>query len=61
MHVNKVTEMIEDNSKIMDDHGITSETRNVYHYKEFKYERLADAVGYAKIDAERHRLNDLTS
>lgn len=61
MHVNKVTEMTEDNSKTMDDHGITSETRNVYHYKEFRYERLADAVRYAKIDAERHRLNDITS
>ena len=39
----------------MDAHGITCETRNVYFYKEYKYDRLEDAVRYAEIDARRAR------
>ena len=36
-------------------HGITCASRSVYSYKEFKYDRLADAVRYAEIDARRIR------
>ena len=39
----------------MDAHGITCATRNVYFYKEYKYDRLEDAVRYAEIDARRAR------
>jgi hypothetical protein len=42
----------------MDAHGITCETRNVYFYKEYKYDRLEDAVRYAEIDARRVRKTD---
>lgn len=39
----------------MEVHGITCETRHTYFYKDFKYDRLDDAIRYAKIDAERDR------
>ncbi len=41
----------------MDTHGITCKSKDVYYYKDFRYERLADAVRYAEIDTERRRLN----
>lgn len=37
----------------MEAHGITCGTRNVYFYKDFKYDRLEDAVRYAETDARR--------
>jgi hypothetical protein len=37
----------------MEDHGITCGSEDVYYYKDFRYQRLADAVSYAKIDAAR--------
>ena len=58
MHARKVIEMTEDDKHTMDAHGITCKSKNVYHYKDFKYDRLADAVRYAEIDGERCRLND---
>ena len=42
----------------MEAHGITCATRKVYFYKEFKYDRLEDAVRYAEIDAGRVRKAD---
>ena len=39
----------------MDALGITCKSKDVYHYKDFRYERLADAVRYAEIDAEQLR------
>ena len=37
----------------MEAHGITCAPKNVYLYKNFKYDRLDDAVCYAEIDASR--------
>ena len=45
----------------MDAHGITCATRKVYFYKEYKYDRLDDAVRYAEIDALRGRKVDADS
>jgi hypothetical protein len=45
----------------MDAHGITCATRKVYFYKEYKYDRLDDAVRYAEIDAKRVRHIDRDS
>ena len=39
----------------MEAHGITCAPKNVYRYKNFKYDRLDDAVRYAEIDARRVR------
>jgi hypothetical protein len=41
--------MTEDDKKLMDKHGITYEQRTVFFYKNYKYERLADAVNYAEL------------
>ena len=54
-NVHQVIEMTKDDKQAMDAHGITSKSRDVYYYKDFKYDRLADAVHYAEIDAERHQ------
>ena len=37
----------------MEAHGITCATRKVYFYKDFKYDRLDDALRYAEADARR--------
>ena len=47
--------MTKEDKQSMDAHGITCKSKDVYHYKNFKYDRLADAVRYAEIDAERHQ------
>jgi hypothetical protein len=41
--------------QMMEAHGITCAPKNVYFYKDFKYDRLDDAVRYAEIDARRAR------
>ncbi len=47
--------MTEKDKQAMAAHGITCANRNVYFYKDFKYDRLDDAVRYAEIDARRAR------
>lgn len=42
----------------MELHGITRARKDVYFYKEFRYDRLEDAVRYAEIDAGRDRKID---
>ena len=48
--------MTKDDKQSTDAHGITCKSKDVYYYKNFRYDRLADAVRYAEIDAERPRL-----
>lgn len=45
----------------MEAHGITCATRNVYLYKDFKYDRLDDAVRYAEIESRRVSKLDSTA
>lgn len=47
--------MTKDDKQNMGAHGITCKSKEIYYYKNFKYDRLADAVRYAEIDAERHQ------
>lgn len=42
--------MTKADKQTMEAHGITCTLKNVYFYKHFKYDRLADAVRYAQID-----------
>lgn len=42
----------------MQAYGIKSTRKNVCSYKEFKYERLDDAIRYAEIDTRRDRTKD---
>jgi hypothetical protein len=43
---------------LMQVHGITSVQKVLYLYKEFRYERLADALLYAEIDTKRDRVRN---
>jgi hypothetical protein len=43
--------MTRDEKQAMDVHGITCKQKDVDYYKGFRYERLADAVHYAEINA----------
>ena len=45
--------MSKEDMETMDALGITCVPRNVYFYKNFKYDRLDDAVRYAEIDTGR--------
>jgi hypothetical protein len=46
--------MNEQDKKLMAEYAITSTVKTVYQYKEFRYERLSDALSYARSDT-RHR------
>lgn len=41
--------MSEEDKKVMEKYGITHEQRTVFFWKDYKYERLVDAVNYAKL------------
>jgi len=47
--------MTKEDKQSMDAHGITCKSKDVYYYKNFKYDRLAVAVRYAEIDGERNQ------
>lgn len=55
-HARQVTEMTKDDKQSMDAHDIACESKSVYYYKGFQYERLTDAIRYAENEA--NRLND---
>lgn len=40
--------MTEKDANLMAKYGITSEQKMVYHYKNHKYDKLEDAINYAK-------------
>jgi hypothetical protein len=44
---------IDEESKLMAEHGITSEEKTVYLYKGYQYGTLQDALNYATKSAER--------
>ncbi len=50
--------MNDDEKKMMQAYGIKSARKDVYSYKEFKYERLDDAIRYAEIDRKRDQEKD---
>ena len=45
--------MNEQDNKLMAEYSITSTVKSVYQYKDYRYERLSDALSYARIDARR--------
>ena len=40
--------MTDDDTRLMNEHGITCETKMVFRFQGYRYERLTDAVNYAK-------------
>ncbi len=45
--------MSEQDKSLMAEYGITSSPKTVYFYKEFRYDRLSDALSYARSDTQR--------
>ena len=45
--------MTEEERQTMAVHGITCETKTVFSYKGYTYDRLEDAVRYARIESRR--------
>ena len=43
--------MDEHDNSLMAQYGITAETKVLFHYDGYRYERLADAVNYARLQA----------
>ena len=40
--------MTDEEARLMDKYGITSETKTIYHFRTHKYGQLEDALNYAK-------------
>lgn len=48
--------MTEEENKLMEIYGITTEAKTVYLYDKYKYDKLSDAVQYAKINMKNSHL-----
>jgi len=48
--------MTDEDKRVMEEFGITSETKMVFHFEGHRYDRLSDAVNYAK---SPHRVRQL--
>ena len=44
--------MSEQDKTLMAEYDITSSPKTVYFYKEYRYDRLSDALSYAKSDTK---------
>ncbi len=53
----KNTSINEEDEMLMNEYGITRTTKNIYHYKDYSYEKLSDAHNYAKIDSTRAKIS----
>ncbi len=51
----------EEEQKSMAEYGITHEKKSVYFYRGHKYERLSDAIRYARDGLDRTATTDSTS
>jgi hypothetical protein len=55
--VNKEYNITEEDRTLMGQYGITSASKMMYFYKEYRYENLSDALHYAKNVTERTQNN----
>lgn len=51
------TAMTQKDKSLMEEFGITSESKIFYLYKQHSYENLTDAVNFAKSDAKDEKVN----
>ena len=51
--------MKEDEVQLMGYYGITSEQRTIYRYRGAAYDRLQDAIQYAKIVTDRENSSEI--
>jgi len=47
--------MTEEEKQQLDLYGITMEEKTVFHYRSYTYDRLTDALNYARIDSDRRK------
>lgn len=45
--------MSEQDKRLMAEYGITSTVKKVYRYKDYRYDRLSDALSFARTDTRR--------
>ncbi|GAB3037962.1 hypothetical protein [Bowmanella dokdonensis] len=48
-----MNDVSEEQRKMMEEHGIRSETKVIYWYKEHSYEKLQHALDYAALESRR--------
>jgi hypothetical protein len=53
--------MTKEDRQVMEAHAITRTRKDVFSYKTFKYDRLEDALCFARLDVERDRVIAQTS
>ena len=51
--------MTRDESPLMDHYGITSEQKTIYRFRGLAYDRLQDAINYAKIVTDRENSSEI--
>lgn len=51
--------MTSDEKKLMEEFGITAESKTIFHFDGHRYERLSDAVNYAKTKARPRQKPDI--
>jgi hypothetical protein len=51
--------MTENESRLMDQYGITSEQRTIYRYRGVAYDKVQDAINYAKIVTNRENSSEI--
>jgi len=54
----KSNELTEEDKVLMDQYNITSETRTLFYSDGYKYDKLKDALSYAKLAGEREKVAD---
>ena len=53
--------MTQDENQNMNHYGITSEQRTIYRFRGIAYDRLQDAINYAKIVTDRESSSETHS
>ena len=54
----KSNALTDEDKVLMDQHNITSETRTLFYFEGHKYDKLKDALSYAKQAGEKEKLAD---
>jgi hypothetical protein len=54
----KSNALTEEDKELMNQYNITSETRTLFFSEGYKYDKLKDALSYAKLAGEREKVAD---
>jgi hypothetical protein len=56
--MNKSTEVSQEDRELMAQYNIEAETRTLFYCEGYKYDKLADALNFARSSVERKRVTD---